>query len=311
MSDLLQILSLASAAAKIAEFTAKSSAGFFRILDSLFNKRIVVRKLITSDAITSYKLGELHEKAFPDGSDSFNQILKWIDETKDNALKSESKDILFFARQGKNVLGYVFFQFYQETGLIFISYFAIDKNAKLERGLIVQKIIEKLITHARKNRYNWKFVIGEFEEFRFFGPKQAARRRAEGVMTTFIQSLDHINRKFGSTYKIYRIMLSYRFPALTPMSVEEHKLLRREKTEQRLIVIPNENQNIRRIDGSLYLDELVVREIISNLYQRDYADAYPRDAAYHQYLRDEMNEILKDVNGLVKITDDPHAVLGA
>ncbi len=257
--------------------------GFVMWLWKKWRVTIRVKRIVTSQDPDFADLCRLHQRLFSDHvADDYMDLERWLDEDSEARKRGDKRldDMLFVAKSGAAVVGYLYAQYYADTRLVFISYIAIDDEARLPKNKIVICLFRKLIRYLESMSYDWRAITGELEEYKS-GTRHSALLHARTLMIVFQQSLRKLAQSYGIDTDLYRICIDYHRPILRPDEIGT--TIVDASFNQWLAFVPRNKDELISSGTSVFIQNNLAADVLRLILLETYADAFKDNATYKAY----------------------------
>lgn len=270
-----------------------------------------VKRVVRPDDDDLEEIWRIHDAEFVgDVADELKDLRRWVAEAAAARKKRPLRldEFLLCVKSGQTVLGYLFAQYYTKSQLIFISYIALNDDileAKKQDTKVVCLLFNELLKQLKKQRYDWRAIVGEFEVYK----RESFVPHARILMRTFQSALAKFQSQHGLRTDLFRICIDYTQPILRPEDLDTAVI---DATyDQWLAFIPRDpNKVLLPKEGrKIFVDKSLVLDILRSVYLEIYFDAFPDDERYKNYLQSEFQKHVEKLPMKVELTSDFRAHL--
>lgn len=233
---------------------------------------------------------ELYERRLPDPNvrDASTDIRRWLGELRDEKVAGTAKleDYLLLARTRTEVCGFLYAQFYPESGFLFVSYLVASEKSATSRKETTHALGEYLKADLRDSLQRCRGVV-----FELAAPASPTER--EGWLGRYY-CFARMARQAGVTVK--RLEFPYVQPRLSPFEADGY-----EEAPQYLFY---GRVNAAPIEATVSRDEVVA--LLRVLYMEWYAQAFEHaEKEYAEELEALFVQVARSVPPAVNASDDP------
>jgi hypothetical protein len=267
-----------------------------------FVARLTVERITRSDDRYLEEIWRIHQSKFTDAvADEYTDLQRWLDEAAEARKSGHQRfdEFLLYVKADKQVLGYLFAQYYIQRQLIFLSYIAVDKGALKARrpeSEVVIKLFRELIKLIEE-RGCWRAIVGEFES------QKIGRfcSHAQTLMVAFQRSLRKLRQSFDPKADLFHICMNYRQPVLRPDEIDTAVI--DGSYDQWLVLLPRHPAQMIRTDenGKSFIDRAAALDILRFVYFEVYLDAFKNDKTYSKYLDAEFAKAAQSLPAQIEV----------
>jgi len=271
-----------------------------------FWARPKVKRIVRPDDDDLDEIWRIHDAEFVgDVADEYEDLKRWVAEAAQARTKRPLRldEFLLCVKSGQAVLGYLFAQYYTTSQLLFISYISIDDEnveSKKKDTKVVLLLFNELLKQLQKHKYQWQAIVGELE----INKTGSLYPQAKILMRTFRNALYRFQAQYGLRTDLYRLCVDYQQPILRPQELDTAVV--DASYDQWLVFIPRDpgKMLLPKQGGSNFVDRSFVLNIFRSIYLEIYADAFPDNERYRDYLQAQLNKHVDRIPIKVEVTSD-------
>jgi hypothetical protein len=248
-------------------------------------------RVVSSEDPAWSGIERLHAYFEGEAGDSIEDMKSWIDEWNISRVYENRKmdEILIVVRQKFNVIGYIWGQYYLSDQYAFISYVRRDDvDRDRVRNSIFPLLLSTFYREIEKSGLEWKAIIAELEHSKIdkFGRDMSAHK----LFYVFSDAAKKMKKNKRYNINVYRLCMHYCQPVLLPHDVPvDYQPRIIPSMYQWILYCPRNTNKIIEKQGKKYLSKIEASEVLSFIYERLYADAFPASKAaiyenYQKYL---------------------------